>query len=134
MNNLLIYNPYISYDGNKKPVLVYLKAVKFKLDYTYEDILQYQEIYKEKSKIYTTEKIEKMNLEVKNYKYALMGIGIASFSCHFIISFYFLFFYIAGYDCGNKCTCNCCLCNNFTPMKRVLHFYLAFFPMFFFLF
>lgn len=126
-SNLLIYNPYISYDSSKKPVLVYLNAVQFKLNYTYEDMLKYQEIYKEKNKIYTKEKIEELNLEVEKYKTALKGIGIAAFSSHFIISFYFLFFYIAGYACGNKCPCNCILCYDITPMKRLVHFYLAYF-------
>ena len=124
-SNVLIYNPYFLYNSSKNPELVYLNAVQFKLDYTYEDMLQYQEKYKER-KIYTKEKIEELNLEVEKYKTALKGIGVEALAFHFFISFYFLFIYSGIYGCGNKCPCNCILCYDITPMKRVVHFYIAY--------
>ena len=74
-------------------------------------MIQYQEEYEKKSKIYTEEEIYKMNSEVDKYKSFLMGAGIAIFALLIVTGAIFIpyFFHI-------------------TPIKRVIIIYIVFSP------
>ena len=140
-SNFFKYNPYI-YDGkfNKYNTWhkdfssswkAYLKKYRFGLAITLEQMKLKQKEYQEKSEIYSTENIKKMNDNVKSFKGVLMGFGIASFSCFACIAIFFIPIYSSmgcGNDCSKSCNCDCELCENITPMKRVLLFYLVCIP------
>lgn len=140
-NNFFKYNPYI-YDGEfnkynswskqiKSTWKAYLKKYRFSAGITLEQIKEKQKEYEKKSEIYSTENIKKMNDNVKSFKGVLMGFGIASFSCFACIAIFFIPIYSCmgcGNDCSKSCNCDCELCENITPMKRVLLFYLVCIP------
>ena len=73
--------------------------------------------------MYSYEKIEEMNFNVKNNKGLLEGLGIAAFASFAGIGFYFFIFYPTAFQCGNRCCCKN------TPMMRVLTFYIVFFSL-----
>ena len=133
--NFIKYNPYI-YNGEynihskKKKTIgsnekAYLNQVKFQTTKTLEEMKQSQEEYIKRAKLYTSKKIKEMNENVGSFTGALMGFGIASFSAFACIAIFFIPIYSAN-DCGDGCSknCDCGLCQNITPMKRVLLFYL----------
>jgi hypothetical protein len=87
---------------------------------------QMQVLYEERSKIYSEQNIKTMNEKVKTFKGVLMGFGIASFASFACIAIFFIPIYSAN-DCGKQCSksCDCGLCQNITPIKRVALFYLV---------
>ena len=132
--NLVIYNPYIyngdynRYSKNAKWIdpkdKAYLNQVKFQTTKTLEEMKKLQEESLKRA-TFTPTKIEEMNENVGSFTGALMGLGIASFSAFACIAIFFIPIYSAN-DCGNGCSkdCDCGLCQNITPMKRVLLFYI----------
>ena len=124
-STVLKYNPYIYYSGWSKPSIVYLNLEKFETNFTYKDMIKFQEKYETRSKIYTKDTINEMNTKVHKYKSALMGFGIAVFSYLAFAGFFFIPLFS-----GNDCKCHsCCIpCREMTSMKRVLIFYTVFSP------
>ena len=118
--NLKKYNQI---DRNYKYKKAYLSYVHYYSNYTYQEMLKFQDIYN-KTKEITKDIIDKMNSNVNNFKYLIMGFGIAILAYLAIVSFYFL----PSYECGFGCISECALCQNITPIKRVIHFYLTFLP------
>ena len=121
--NFSKYN-IISYSYSKDYPRVKLNAVQYHSNLTVKEMKKYQEIFKKRSEMYSHEKIEEMNLNVKNNKGLLEGLGIAAFASFAGIGFYFIIFYPVAFQCGNRCCCK-----NITPMKRVLTFYIVFFSL-----
>ena len=134
--NLFKYNPYIYngeyniYSNSKKKVNAkdnaYLNQIKYQTVITLEQMKISQEDYIKRKNLYNSKKIKEMNENVDNYTGVLMGFGIASFSAFACIAIFFIPIYSSN-DCGNGCSkeCDCGLCQNITPMKRVLLFYLV---------
>ena len=120
-SNVKKYNPYISSSSS----IIYLNLVKFQTNFTYKDMIEFQDKYNTRAKIYNSSVIKEMNTEVKEYKSALMGFGIGAFASLAITGFYFISMFGSN-DC--KCNCHCSLCRNMTPMKRAILFYLVFSP------
>ena len=128
-------NPYIydgdynKYSNNKKTINpnynAYLNKVNYQTGITLDQMKKAQEEYISRAKIYNSKKIEEMNENVGSYTGVLMAFGIASFSAFAGIAIIFIPIY-SSYDCGEKCSkdCDCGICQNITPMKRVLLFYL----------
>ena len=121
-SNVKKYNPYIY--GSSSSIL-YLNLVKFKINFTYKDMINFQDKFITRSKIYNNKIINEMNIEVKEYKSLLMGFGIGAFASLALTGFYFITFFGSN-DCN--CKCPCILCENMTPMKRVILFYIVFSP------
>ena len=68
-DNVLKYNPYINLDSWKaKPLIVNLNLIKFQTNFTYKDMIEFQDEYEKRSDIYTNDTINEMNSEVKEYK------------------------------------------------------------------
>ena len=126
--NLSKYNDISYYSKKEYPSRAKLNIVQFHSNITVKEMKKYQEIFNKRSEMYSKEKLEEMNLNVKNNKGLLMGLGIVGFASFALIGFYFTIFYSTKCQCGNSCGVDCFLCNDVTPMKRVLTFYLVFFP------
>ena len=134
--NFSKYNS-ITYGSSKGyPSKAKLNAVQYHSNLTVKEMKKYQEIFNKRSEMYSPEKIEEMNLNVKSNKNLLVGLGIAAFAYFAIIAFYFFPIYSVSCQCGNGCGGNCygCLCYDITPMKRVITFYIVFFPLILFSF
>lgn len=122
----------ISFGNQEKgPLTAYLNVIQFFQNYTYQEIMKYQELYDNLYFISTDEKINEMNSEVKKNKDLLSALGIASFS---YMGFFLFVICIygecckCGDDCSKECDCKCDCCVNLTPIKRVIHFYICVFP------
>ena len=127
----------ISYSPNKAyPSKAKLNVVQYHSNLTVKEMKKYQEIFNKKSEMYSPEKIEEMNLNVKSNKNLLMGLGIGAFASFAIITVYFIPLYSDTCERRNGCAgnCYCFLCYDITPMKRVLTFYIVFFPLILFSF
>ena len=125
-DNVLKYNPYINLDSWKaKPSIVNLNLIKFQTNFTYKDMIEFQDEYEKRSDIYTNDTINEMNSEVKEYKSLLMGFGIGAFCSLAVTGFYFIPFF-ASNDC--KCNCGYLLCQDITPMRRVILYSIVFSP------
>ena len=123
--NFLLYNPLVTFRSYNYPSEAYLNQANFVFNYTYQEMKKKQEEFLERIQLYTKDDIEIMNLEVEKYKYLLMGFSIASFAVFFLTAFYFL----PIYNCGEGCSkCKCSFCKNLTPIKIIIHLYLAFLP------
>jgi len=122
--NNLSYEPIKEY-----PPRVKLNAVQYHSGFTAKEMRKFQEMFLKRSEMYSHEKIEEMNLNVKSCKNLLMGLGLGALASIGGVGFYFIIFYPAS-GCGRVCEgkCNCFLCYDITPMKRVLTFYIVFFP------
>ena len=129
IDNFSIYNPFVFFEPDEHPSEAYLNLVNFKLNFSYQEMLKMQEDFEEREKIYGEENLKQMNLEVGKYKDILMGFGVAAFSTFFVTIVFFLPIYGSCYKCGEGCSCcNCDLCRDMNPMKRIVHLYLASFP------
>ena len=87
-------------------------------------MIELQEKYEKKSKIYTNDTINEMNSEVQKYIYLLQRIGIGAIFTLGITGLYFIPFF-SSKDCNGCCCINC---KNMTPIKRVILFYILFSP------
>ena len=123
-SNFSSFNNILLGTNSAIPLTVYLNFIEFRLDYTYQEMLESQE----SSEIYTTEKIKEMNSDVQKYKELLMAFGIASLGNILLVLWVVLPFYNCGNDCSKDCDCHCRCCVDLTPMKRVIHFYICFSP------
>ena len=121
-SNVLKYNPYTKESFKS---YTYLYSYQFQTDLTYKEMIQYQEEYEKKSKIYTEEEIYKMNSEVDKYKSFLMGAGIAIFALLIVTGAIFIPYFF-HYNCNFPCSF--ILCRNITPIKRVIIIYIVFSP------
>ena len=135
--NVLKYNPD-TYSGKyslkklygyKEPQdswTSFLVTLNYNTSKTLEEMKQMQVLYEERSKIYSDQNIKTMNEKVKTFKGVLMGFGIASFASFACIAIFFIPIYSAN-DCGKQCSksCDCGLCQNITPIKRAILFYLV---------
>lgn len=135
--NVLLYNPdtfsgkytlkkLLGYKEPQDNWTSYLVTLNYNTSKTLEEMKQIQAKYEERSKIYNEQSIKTMNENVKSFKGVLMGFGIASFATFTCIAIFFIPLYSAN-DCGKQCSgsCDCGLCENITPMKRVALFYLV---------
>ena len=135
--NVLLYNPdtfsgkytlkkIFGYKEPKDSWTSFLVTLNYNTSITLEEMKQIQAENEEKSKIYNEDSIKTMNEKVKSFKGVLMGFGIASFATFACIAIFFIPIYSAK-DCGKQCSnsCDCGLCQNITPMKRVALFYLV---------
>ena len=53
-DNVLKYNPYINlYSWKAKPSIVNLNLIKFQTNFTYKDMIEFQDEYEKRSDIYT---------------------------------------------------------------------------------
>jgi hypothetical protein len=130
VSNLSKYN-YIYFDEYRtKPKTAYLNYVQYFSNFTYEEMLKFQDIYVKKNEIYSKELIDEMNSNVKSHKYLLMAFGIVFLGYIVCICVFFFPIYGAACNCGKACAECCGLCQNITPIKRVSHFYFAFLPCF----
>ena len=124
-SNLLEYNPYIYYSGRSKPSIVFLNSVKFETNFTYKDMIKFQEKYETRGKIYTNDTINEMNTEVKKYKTVLLILGIIAFAFLSTIGLYFC----QSFRKNGLKDCDCCFCcKEMTPMITVLIFYILYSP------
>ena len=120
----------LSYDPNKDyPPRAKLNIVQYHSGFTAKEMKKFHEMFIKRSEMYSHEKIEEMNLNVKSCKNLLQGFGITALASIGGIGFFFLLFYPAS-GCGKECEgkCDCFLCYDITPMKRILTFYIVFFP------
>ena len=128
-SNILKYNPYINLDyGKKIRSIIYLNIEKFQIDFTYKDMIELQDKYEKRSKIYSKDVIDEMNSEVYKYKYILMGFGIAVFAYLAIVGLCVLLIFPQDNCTFSKRDCDYDFWQDLTPMKRVLYFYLVFSP------
>ena len=135
--NVLKYNPDTfsgkyslkKISGYKEPQdswTSFLVTLNYNTSKTLEEMKQMQVQYEERIKIYNEESIKTMNEKVKTFKGVLMGFGIASFASFACVAIFFIPIYSAN-NCGNSCSksCDCGLCQDLTPIKRVVLFYLV---------
>ena len=135
--NVLKYNPDIfsgkyslkNLNGYVEPGddwTTFLITLNYNTSITLDEMKKTQAKYEERNKIYNDQSIKTMNEKVKTFKGVLMGFGIASFSTFACVAVFFIPIY-SSYDCGKKCSnsCDCGLCQNLTPIKRVILFYLV---------
>jgi hypothetical protein len=135
--NVLLYNPDIfsgkytlkklsGYIEPQDSWTSFLVTLNYNTSKTLEEMKQIQAKYEERNKIYNEASIKTMNEKVKSFKGVLMGFGIASFASFACIAIFFIPIYSAN-DCGKQCSksCDCGLCQNITPIKRVALFYLV---------
>ena len=129
--NFSKYNDISYWSSKEYPSRAKLNVVQYHSNLTVKEMKKYQEIFNKRSEMYSPGKIEEMNLNVKSNKGLLMGLGIGAFASFAITAFYFFPIYSASCQCGNGCgrNCFCFLCYDITPMKRVLTFYIVFFPL-----
>ena len=130
VSNLSKYNDIYFDEYRTKPKTAYLNYVQYFSNFTYEEMLKFQDIYVKKNEIYSKELIDEMNSNVKSHKYLLMAFGIVFLGYIVSICVFFFPIYGAACNCGKACAECCGLCQNITPIKRVSHFYLAFLPCF----
>ena len=123
----LNFSKYNNIYLEKIPSRVKLNIVQYHSGLTAKKMKEYQEIYDEKSEMYSPEKIKEMNLNVKSNKNLLKGFGIAAFSSFTLTGFFFLIFFSTIFECG-KFHCDCFYGGDVTPMKRVITFTIVFFP------
>ena len=122
-DSYLNFSKYNNINMKKIPSKVKLNIVQYLSNLTVKEMKAYQE----KVENYSHKKIAEMNLNVKNYKNLLMGLGIGAFSYFALTGFFFFIFYSSICECG-KTNCDCVYCDGITPMKRVITFILVFFP------
>ena len=84
-------------------------------------MLKFQEYYEKMIKLCAKDVIKEMNSEFREYKSILKGFGIAIFTLLAGIGFYFI-------PAITLYGCECVGCENMTPIKRVLVFYLILSP------
>ena len=126
-DSYLNFSKYNNIYLEKIPSKVKLNIVQYNSNFTVKKMKEYQEIYDEKSEMYSPEKIEEMNLNVKSNKNLLVGLGIGAFASFAATGFFFLIFYSTIFECG-KSNCDCIYSGDVTPMKRVTTFTIVFFP------
>ena len=76
VSNLSKYNDIYFDEYRTKPKTAYLNYVQYFSNFTYEEMLKFQDIYVKKNEIYSKELIDEMNSNVKRHKYLLMAFGI----------------------------------------------------------
>ena len=124
--NVLKNNPYIYFDSwISKPTIVYLNYIKFQTNFTYKDVIKFQEKYESRIQIYTNDTINELNSQVKKHKNRLSGLGFGALLALVIIGILF-FPSFTSKNCN--CICCCIVCKDMTPMTRVLLFYIVFSP------
>ena len=84
-------------------------------------MLKFQEYYEKMIKLCAKDVIKELNSEFREYKSILKGFGIAIFTLLAGIGFYFI-------PAITLYGCECVGCENMTPIKRVLVFYLILSP------
>ena len=126
-DSYLNFSKYNNLYLNKIPSRAKLNIVQYHTNFTVKEMKSEQEIFEKKTELYSPEKIEEMNSNVKNNKNLLVGLGIGAFSSFATTVFFFLIFYSTICQCG-KFGCECLYGDDITPMKLVITFILVFFP------
>ena len=126
-DSYLNFSKYNDIYLEKIPSKVKLNIVQYYSSVSVKKMKEYQELFEEKSKMYSPEKIKEMNLNVNSNKNLLVGLGIGAFASFATTGFFFLIFYSTIFGCG-KYDCDCIYGGDITPMKRVITFTIVFFP------
>ena len=90
--NLSKYNAISYFSKKDYPSRAKLNVVQFHSNITVKEMRKYQEIFNKRSEMYSKEKLEEMNLNVKDNKGLLVGLGIVGFVSFAFTGFYFVFF------------------------------------------